>query len=279
MTRNRSQSGHTLIILVLIIALMAIGMTVAMKVWTTAMQREKEDELIFRGKQYRMAIYLYRKQRGTLPTELKQLEELGPAQTYVLRQPFKDPITGEEFGLVFAGPNNTPIPDEPINPNADGSANNLGGGAGLSGLGGFGSQDPNDQGGSGGLPSGAGVGGSNTGSSFGTPGSTNPGSSPGSSFGSIGGGMQGGGTTAGGLPIMGVHSKSREYTVGPAKWNNLDHYNQWFFLITDLTNPAARVPTVGVPGAPGGPGGQPGRGATPGGARPGIGQKDPEDEE
>src|SRR5215510_8506826 len=76
--RSRArQAGHALLIVVVAMAITMIGMTVAMRVWNTVLKREKEDELIFRGRQYAQAIYLFRKFRGTLPTDLKQLEEKG----------------------------------------------------------------------------------------------------------------------------------------------------------------------------------------------------------
>jgi type II secretory pathway pseudopilin PulG len=245
---------------VVIVATMMVGMTVAMRVWSTVIKREKEDELIFRGRQYAMALYLYRKQRGTLPTDLKQLAELGPAQTYVLRQPWKDPITGQDFGIIMAGPNNTPIPDEPVEYGDADSSTQLG----------LGSNAPRPA------------------SSFGNPSDPSQASSfgqtggkPSAFGGTMGGVPQAGQTTSGGLPIMGVHSKSHDTAQAPAKWNDLDQYNQWFFLVTDLTGqgtaPRVQIPGGGLPGqgmpgtaSPGG-GGFGGRGATPGGNRPGSG--------
>ena len=76
-------------------------------------------------------------------------------------------------------------------------------------------------------------------------------------------------TTSGGLPIMGVHSKSHDSAQAPAKWHDLDRYNQWFFLVTDLTGvgqpPRVQGPGGGLQGQPGQAGGQGGRGAIPGG--------------
>src|SRR5215475_15437382 len=118
--KRRAESGHTLLIVLVMCMIMIIGTTVAMKVWTTVIQRDREDELIFRGRQYAMALYLYRKSKGTLPAELKLLEEKVEGGKYILRRPYKDPITGQDFGIIMSGPNNTPIPDEPIDePNLD----------------------------------------------------------------------------------------------------------------------------------------------------------------
>src|SRR5881409_2752273 len=104
-TSPRQERGHALLIIVVMIAIMIISTTVAMKVWSTVIQREREEELIFRGKQYGVAIRLYQKMKGTLPSELKQLAEKGPNNESIIRQLYKDPITGQDFGLIYAGPN------------------------------------------------------------------------------------------------------------------------------------------------------------------------------
>jgi len=85
-----------MVVLLIGIAAMAVMMTVAMPVWKQASQREKEEELIFRGKQYARAIELYgRKLPGALPANLNILVD----QKF-LRKKFKDPITDEDFDLV-----------------------------------------------------------------------------------------------------------------------------------------------------------------------------------
>src|SRR5262245_5764515 len=198
--------------------IMIIGTTVAMKVWSTVIQRDREDELIFRGKQYAMALYLFRKGKGTLPNDLKLLDEKQEGGKYYLRRQYKDPITGQDFGVIMQGPNNTPIPDEPIDdPNLDsdrdGTADRgvgLGSSSSSSSGGGFGST---------GLAQAAPALADNN-SAFGTP-----------------SGMTG-------LPIMGVHSKSKALAIGPAKWRDLEKYNQWLFLVTDIGQ-------QGQPGRPG----------------------------
>jgi type II secretory pathway pseudopilin PulG len=65
---HRRESGHALLIVLVMCMVMIIGTTVAMKVWSTVIQRDREDELIFRGRQYAMALYLYRKGRERFPT-------------------------------------------------------------------------------------------------------------------------------------------------------------------------------------------------------------------
>ena len=47
------------------IALLSLGLSIAMPTWRTLVQREKEEELIWRGQQYDRAIQLYRKKNAT----------------------------------------------------------------------------------------------------------------------------------------------------------------------------------------------------------------------
>jgi type II secretory pathway pseudopilin PulG len=237
------------------IAIMIISTTVAMKVWSTVIQREKEEELIFRGKEYGQAIRLYQKMKGTFPTELKQLADKGPNNESIIRQIYKDPITGGDFGLMLAGPNGVPIPDEPID-DVEGDSTSLSG-----------FNNP-------------GIGaGTNTGTSTGTPA---PAANPAHSFGNSNPPSAFGTPTASGpsgLGIMGVHSKSRAYAIAPAKWHDLERYNQWIFLSTD-TVPGGQVVKPVTPGKPGGVGNvNPPRGATPGPNRTPTAGHDPDDEE
>ncbi len=87
-----------MVALLVAMSIMAVMMTVAMPVWKHQVQREKEEELVFRGKQYVKAIELYgRKYANTQPPSLDALVE----QRF-LRKKFKDPITNQDFDLVRA---------------------------------------------------------------------------------------------------------------------------------------------------------------------------------
>ena len=98
---NSSASGYTLVVLIMAIAVMAIMMTVALQTVQFQMQREREAELIFRGKQYVEAIRLYKQKYGRHPMRMKEIWEANPK---VLRRKWTDPITGsEDWGLVFLG--------------------------------------------------------------------------------------------------------------------------------------------------------------------------------
>jgi len=94
----RLAHGYAMVALLVAMSIMAVMMTVAMPVWKQTAQREKEEELIFRGKQYVHAIELFgRKFANTQPPSIDLL-----LQQKFLRKKYKDPITGDDFQTVTA---------------------------------------------------------------------------------------------------------------------------------------------------------------------------------
>jgi type II secretory pathway pseudopilin PulG len=99
--RPSREAGFTLVMFFIIIAVMAIMMGATVQLVSFTMQREREEELIFRGQQYVEAIRLYKAKYGRHPMTLKEIWEAKPR---VIRRKFKDPITdSESWGLVFVG--------------------------------------------------------------------------------------------------------------------------------------------------------------------------------
>jgi type II secretory pathway pseudopilin PulG len=83
------RAGYVLIMLLFLVTAMGIGLLVAVPVWQTQIQREKEEELIFRGKQYVEAVRLFQvKKPGTFSKDLDEL-----VKEKCLRRIFKDPMT------------------------------------------------------------------------------------------------------------------------------------------------------------------------------------------
>jgi len=77
-----------MIMLVILLTALSIGLMVAVPVWQTQIQREKEEALIFRGKQYVEAVRIYQlKNPGRFP---KTLEEL--AEKRYIRRLYRDPM-------------------------------------------------------------------------------------------------------------------------------------------------------------------------------------------
>ncbi len=99
LTLIRSQ-GYVLLTLLLFIVIMSLGLMVAVPVWQTQIQREKEEELIFRGKQYVEAIRIYQlKHPGRFPSKLEELLE-----EKCIRRLWRDPMTSHgEWNLVLLG--------------------------------------------------------------------------------------------------------------------------------------------------------------------------------
>ena len=95
---NERQKGYTLLILLFAVSVLSIGFIVAVPVWQTQIQRENEEELIFRGNQYVEAIRLYQQKKpGTFP---KTLEEL--VEEKCLRRLYKDPMTSHgEWNIIL----------------------------------------------------------------------------------------------------------------------------------------------------------------------------------
>lgn len=80
-----------IIMLMFLLSVMALGLMVAYPVWRTQIQREREEELIFRGKQYVEAIRLFQaKNPGRYPKSLKELYE-----KRFLRKPYRDPMVAD----------------------------------------------------------------------------------------------------------------------------------------------------------------------------------------
>ncbi len=80
------------------IAVMAILMSVAMPTWRQSAQREREEELIFRGKQYARAVELFqRKYANSFAPNFDVLLE----QKF-LRKKYEDPMTEDgEFQVLY----------------------------------------------------------------------------------------------------------------------------------------------------------------------------------
>jgi type II secretory pathway pseudopilin PulG len=93
------QTGYAMAALLVAMAIAAVMFTVAMPVWKQASTREKEEELVFRGKQYVHAIGLFqRKFANAYPPNIDLLVE----QRF-LRKKFKDPITDDDFVPIPVG--------------------------------------------------------------------------------------------------------------------------------------------------------------------------------
>ncbi len=111
-----------MVAIVIFLLLLAITMMIIAPTIAKVMQREREEELIFRGKQYAIAMINFQKRQGRFPLELKELMQTQPRSA---RKLYKEPFCDcADWGLIHVG---QPWPPPILNP--DGSVASPGAGA------------------------------------------------------------------------------------------------------------------------------------------------------
>ena len=101
----RNSPGFAYVALIVLIVIIGISLGAAGKFWSNEILRDKEEELLFRGGQYRIAIeryYFALPGRPQYPASIEDLlkDNRSPAGKRHLRQQFKDPFTNEDFVLI-----------------------------------------------------------------------------------------------------------------------------------------------------------------------------------
>lgn len=92
----------------MIVVIMGIMLGVAGTSWRTTMQREREEELLFRGLQYKAALERWHRPSATggpPPGQLNELKDLlkdprSAGTVRYIRRIYKDPVTGEDFDVL-----------------------------------------------------------------------------------------------------------------------------------------------------------------------------------
>ena len=188
-----NESGYVLLAVMLTLTLMLIALSVEAPRIAQQIKRDKEEELIHRGKDYATAVKRFaHKNGGRYPASIEQLENTNHVR--FLRKKYVDPITGEsDWKMVHVGEAEIKIPAPNPNGNQSGSTGTL-------------PSNPLATGGGGGTGGGGNSGGTGT-----LP--TNP---------------IGNGPTIGGGQIMGVASVSKKH--GIKEFNDKDEYDQWYFV-------------------------------------------------
>jgi type II secretory pathway pseudopilin PulG len=227
------QRGSALLIVVFFAAVMIISAGAAMPSLLTQGQRDREEEMIWRGKQYARAVKLFYRKNGRFP---QSMDDLVKPQLNVrfLRQAYEDPMNKEDgsWRLIYVGANgqligSTTRPNMLLNIPQQRPGDGAGGpGQPAGGAGATGSTGA----------SGAGTSGTGTGVSQTTPGTL------------------GSGAIIGGN-IIGVGSKVAKSSI--KVYNGQQIYRDWEFL-WDPTQDAIQQGQPGVGGPqPGTPAGQP----------------------
>jgi len=103
-----SEKGFTYLAALFIMMIMGIMLGMIGETWSMIMRRDREEELLFRGKQIKTAIQRYRDNDtkfGKAVGGIKGIEDLlkdnrTPTTVRYLRKNWPDPITGEEWKTV-----------------------------------------------------------------------------------------------------------------------------------------------------------------------------------
>lgn len=88
--RLRGTDGMVLVIVMMVATLLLIALTAALPSIYQEGQREREEELIFRGTQYGRAVALFHRQFGRYPMNVKELLQTNGYR--FLRQEYRDPM-------------------------------------------------------------------------------------------------------------------------------------------------------------------------------------------
>jgi type II secretory pathway pseudopilin PulG len=99
------ERGFTYIALLAAIVILGISLAATGKYWSNILQREKEEELLFRGNQYVIAIDRYTNAISGVKRTPSSIDDLLNDSKlmgrHYLRRRYKDPITGEDFVEIF----------------------------------------------------------------------------------------------------------------------------------------------------------------------------------
>lgn len=229
-----------LLAVMLTLALMLIALAVEAPRIAQQIKRDKEEELVHRGKDYATAVKRFvHKNGGRYPLSIEQLEDTNHIR--FLRKRYKDPMTGEsDWKLVHLGEAqvNIPAPNPGLSPGNAIAPTNPGLGAGTSapptGL-----AQP--------IPAGG---------QQGPTAQPQPGSN--GQLGSLTTSNIGNGQTIGGGQVIGVASVSKRQSI--KEFNDKDHYDEWYFVYdlrleqsggTGVAIAAPRSATGSTTGAPG----------------------------
>jgi hypothetical protein len=246
--RKPAEEGYMMVVVIFMLALMMITLSVAAPVIRKEIQRDRDVEMMHRGKQYARAVKLYYKRFGAYPPNVDALVQQNEIR--FLRKKYIDLTTGKEdwkiirmgqqktqtlgfFGQPIAG-SGVPVGGVPM------------GGAGLSGASAGNASSIGSINSSGSANSslfstpdaGAGANGQSptSGATPAAPGNVDPnagGSQTGTGTGP-GGGTGFTGQTFGGAPIIGFSPNSPKQSILVYKKKN--HYNEWEFFYDPIAD-------------------------------------------
>jgi hypothetical protein len=105
-TSTGSQRGFALMMVMFMTTVVLLGAMVAAPYFRTERQREKEQQMIWRGKQYVRGIKLYYRKTGRFPTSVDDLTKPKLGSLRFMRQAYDDPMnkTDGSWRLIYVGP-------------------------------------------------------------------------------------------------------------------------------------------------------------------------------
>ncbi len=102
---NHSDRGYALLLVVFLVTLLLISAVAVAPNILTEGKREKEKEMVWRGKQYARGVKLYYRKMGRFPTSLDDLTKPKVGSLRFMRQAYKDPMNQEDgkWRLIYVG--------------------------------------------------------------------------------------------------------------------------------------------------------------------------------
>ncbi len=98
---KRGERGYALLVIIFLVTVLLISTTVVAPNILTEGRREKEKEMIWRGKQYTRGVKLYYRKMGRFPTSLDDLTKPKLGSLRFMRQAYKDPMNKEDGSWRF----------------------------------------------------------------------------------------------------------------------------------------------------------------------------------
>jgi len=105
-TKFSRQRGYALLMVVFMTTALLIAAVMVAPSILVEGKREKEEEMIWRGKQYVRAVKMYFRKSGHFPTSLDDLTKPKIGSIRLMRQPYKDPMNKEDgsWRLIYINP-------------------------------------------------------------------------------------------------------------------------------------------------------------------------------
>lgn len=104
--RQPREQGYALLMVIFMATMLLIMATMVAPNIKTEGQREKEKEMIWRGKQYARGVKLYYRKLGRFPTSIDDLTKPKIGSLRFMRQAYKDPMNAQDgsWRLIYVGP-------------------------------------------------------------------------------------------------------------------------------------------------------------------------------